>query len=91
MLNIDTKLISKVLAERLKKVLSSLIFKSQNAYVKGRFISERDRLISDILEISDNLKTKVFLMTLNIEKAFNSVNHLFLIQHWKNMALKRVL
>ena len=68
-----------MLTERLKKVLSSLISQNQTAYVKGRFITEGGRLISDFLEISDNLKIKGFLMTLDIEKAFNSVNHLFLI------------
>lgn len=44
-----------------------------------RFIGEGGRLISDIVEISDNLNIKRFLMTLNITKAFDSVNHLFLI------------
>ena len=75
LLNLDTKLISKVLAERLKKVLPYLISKNQTAYVKGRFISEGGRLISDILEISDNLKIKGFLMTLDIEEAFDLVNY----------------
>ena len=45
--------------------------------VYRRFVSEGGRLISDILEISDNLKIKRFLMTLDIEKAFDSVNYLF--------------
>ena len=60
----------KVLDERLKEVLPSLISKNQTAYVKGRFISKGGRLISYILEISDNLKMKLFLMTLDIEKGF---------------------
>ena len=72
------RFISKVLAKRLKKALPSVISKNQTAYVKGRFISEGSRLISDILEISDNLKVKGFLMTLDIEKAFDSVDHLLL-------------
>ena len=42
-------------------------------------ISEGDRLISDILEISNNLKIKGFLIALDIVKPFNSVNHLLLI------------
>ena len=46
-------------------------------YVYRRFVSEGGRLIPDILEISDNLKIKRFLMTLDIEKAFDSVNCLF--------------
>ena len=73
------KLVSKVLAERHKKVLPSLIPKNQAAYVKERFISEGGRLISDILKISDKFKKKGFLITLYIEKAFDLVNHLFLI------------
>ena len=42
-------------------------------------ISEGDRLISDILEISNNLKIKGFLIALDIVKPFDSVNHLLLI------------
>ena len=80
LLNIDTKLISKILAGRLKNVLLSLISSDQTAYVKGRFISEDSRLISDVLEICDKLQIKRFLMTVDIEKAFDSINHCFLIK-----------
>ena len=88
-MNIDTKAISKLLAERLKKVLPSLISENQTAYFKGRFISEGGRLICNILEISDNLKIKVFLMTLDIEIAFDLVNHLFLITALKKYGFKK--
>ena len=67
----------KVLDEGLKEVLPSLISKNQTAYVKGRFISKGCRIISDIHEISDNLKIKGYLVTLDTEKAFDLVNHLF--------------
>ena len=79
LLNIDRKFISKVLAERLKNVLPSLISSDQTAYVKGRFIREDGRLISS-WEICDKLDIKDFLMTLDIENAFHSVNHCFLIE-----------
>ena len=75
-----TKLIFKVLAKRLKNVLPSLIFSDQTAYVKGRFISKGGRLISGILENCDKLQIKGFLMTVDIEKAFDSINHCFLIK-----------
>ena len=70
-MNVDLKLISKVLADRLKKVLLSLIPKHQTTYVSGRFISEGGGLISDIPEISDNSKIKWFLTTLDIVKALS--------------------
>ena len=80
LLNIDTKLISKVFASRLKNLLPCLISSDQTAYVKGRFISEGGRLISDVLEICDKLQIKSCLMTVDIEKAFDSINHCFLIK-----------
>ena len=79
LLNVDTKLISKVLAERLKNVLPDIISKNQTAYVNNRFISERGRLINDLLEVCDTLNKKGYLVTIDIEKAFDSVNHVFLI------------
>ena len=82
--------IQNLFLKRLKKVFPSLISKIQTAYVKGRFISEGGRLFSDILEISDNLKIKGFLRTMDIEKAFDSVNHLFLITALEK-SLKRIL
>ena len=51
LLNVDAKLISKVLAMRLKKVIDKVIRPDQTAYIPGRFIGESIRLISDISEI----------------------------------------
>ena len=53
LLNVDTKIISKAMALRLKNVLPSIISTNQTAYVNKRCISESGRLISDILEICD--------------------------------------
>ena len=52
----DVKILSKVMAQRVKKTLPFLISANQSAYVDGRFISEVGRVISDLLEISDTLK-----------------------------------
>ena len=58
LLNVDTKLISKVSAEHLKNVLPDIISKNQTAYVNNRFISEGGRLINDLLEVCDTLNKK---------------------------------
>ena len=52
LLNVDLKIISKALSEKLKKVLPDLISSQQTAYVKNRHIGESGRLISDIIEIA---------------------------------------
>ena len=78
LLNTDLKLISKALATRLKELLTDLISSNQTAYVKNRYISESGRLIYDALETVSILNKKGFLVTVDIKKAFNSVDHSFL-------------
>ena len=78
LLNVDSKLISKSLANRLQDVMPNLVSENQSAYVNNRFISKSGKLISDILEITDSLQVDDLLMTIDIEKAFDSVNQFFL-------------
>ena len=77
-------MISKALAECFKNALSEIISPNQNAYVKNRCISEGSRLISDLLKMSAVLN-KGFLVTIDIEKAFDSVDHHFLIAMLKKI------
>ena len=79
LLNVDLKVILKVLASRLKTVLPSIISLEQTAYIRKRFIAESGRLISDILSVTNNLKIKNYLVTMDIEKAFESLDYSFLI------------
>ena len=60
-------------------MLPSIIHSDQTAYVYGRFIGESTRLISDIMEITCSLDLKGFIVTMDIQKAFDSVSHDFLI------------
>ena len=71
------KIVSKVLSTRIKNVF--LISSNQTTHLKNRFISESGRVISGILEISNSLALEGFLVTVGIEKAFDSVNHCFLL------------
>ena len=79
MLNVDVKLISKVLSNQIKNLLSNLFSNNLNAYVANRFISEGGRLISDILEMTSILNMEDYLLTIDIEKALDSVDHFFLL------------
>ena len=82
-LNIDTKLISKVIAIRLKKILNYLINGNQIEFLYNRFISEGGWIISDIVEITDLLQSEGIMLTVNIEQSFDSANHLFLVSIYK--------
>ena len=72
-----------------KKYLPSLISSDQPVYPGKRFISQRGRLIFEILEIADLLKISGLLLTAYIEKAFNSVDHQFLINVLKTFRLEK--
>ena len=88
MLNTDAKILSKVFAQGLKKTSLFLISGNQFAYLDRRFISEGGRLISNLLEISDTLKLDGLLATTVIQKAFESVDHAFLISTLERYGLK---
>ena len=47
--------------------------------MKNTCTSEEGGIISDLLEMSEVLNKESFLVTVDVEKAFDSVDHLFLI------------
>ena len=62
-----------------------MITSQQTAYIQNRFISETGRLISDILEMSDKLNVSGFIAAMDIEKAFDSLDHTFLVSVLKKI------
>ena len=50
LLNTDYKILTKVIAKRLEKVLPKIINPDQTGYIKNRYIGENVRLISDIMK-----------------------------------------
>ena len=69
MLNVDTTILSKVSSNKLKIVLPTLISSQRTSHVKNKFIKESDRLISDIIQISDWFNIERFLVTMDNKKA----------------------
>ena len=51
----------------------------QIVYVEKQWISESGRLISDIIEICGNENIPGFLVTMDLEKAFDSLENNFLL------------
>ena len=72
-MNVDTKILPKAISNKLTTALSTLISSQQTAYVESRFIGVSGRLISDIIEISGWFNITGFLVTMDIEKAFDSL------------------
>ena len=69
--NTDPKNFSKALAKKRKYVFPPLV----TAYVQNKCIGKSGRLICDILNISDKLSIDGYLVTADIEKTFDSLDH----------------
>ena len=78
--NYDYKIICFVLANRLQKVLHSIIGENQSGYIKGRYIGENARLIQDYFEHCENFQIPGILLFLDFEKAFDSLEWDFMIK-----------
>jgi hypothetical protein len=73
LLNVVYKIASGTIANRLKTVLDKLISKDQTGFIKGRYIGENTRLLYDILKYTEDNKIPGLLLTLDFEKAFDSL------------------
>ena len=78
LINVDIKVASKAIANRLKAVIHNLISVDQTAYVKGRFIGESIGVINDLIKHIDREDEEGILFSTDIDKAFDSVDHNFL-------------
>ena len=80
LVNVDSKLASKVIANRIKTVLPQIIHHNQSGFIKGRFIGEVARSILDIIDYTESLKLPGILLFIDFEKAFDSIEWDFLYQ-----------
>ena len=78
-LNNDQKRISKSLAATLKEVFPFLIGPGKTAYVNARFLGENGILIAGIIETCDLKQLERYLVAIDFERAFDSLNHNCLI------------
>jgi hypothetical protein len=77
-LNVDYKIYAKVIALRLKTVMPDLIHEDQCGYVQDRLIGENLRFVDDLLKCAKLGIVEGFLMLVDFEKAFDSLNWNFL-------------
>ena len=73
LLNFDYKLLSKVLALRLQKVLPEIIEKHQTGFMKGRSITDNIRTSIEILGHSKRTNANNIIMSIDFKKCFDSV------------------
>ncbi|GJX77884.1 F-box domain containing protein [Tanacetum coccineum] len=68
----------KILAKRIKKVIGGLIGDEQNAFIKGRFILDGSLIANEAFDFLKKKKKRAFLLKIDFEKAYVSVNWKFI-------------
>ena len=79
LLNIDYKILTSCLANRLQIVLPNIIHLDQQGYIKGRNIAFNIRQIQDIIDHAEKLDLEGAIMFLDFKKAFDTVIRDFML------------
>ncbi|KAK1409431.1 hypothetical protein QVD17_35957 [Tagetes erecta] len=74
----QNKILSKILANRLKLVISSIISESQSGFLSNSNIIDGPLMVNEIITWSKKAKRKVMLFKIDFEKAFDNINWNFL-------------
>ena len=80
LINVDYKLLSKVLAKRMELLLPKLIHTDQTGFINGRYIGQNIRLFCDIMELSDTKKSQGIFLFVDFEKAFDTLEWSFILK-----------
>ncbi|GJV59705.1 RNA-directed DNA polymerase, eukaryota, reverse transcriptase zinc-binding domain protein [Tanacetum coccineum] len=72
------KIIAKVLANRLARVIDSVISQEQSAFIKNR--QKTKLLVNEVIQWCKRIKTKLLVFKIDFEKAFDSISWDFLFQ-----------
>ena len=84
LLNVDYKIITRTLAQRLQKVITKIVSTDQNGNIKNRFIGFSIRQIQDIIDYAEESNLEGVLLFLDYQKAFDSIEWNFM-----NLALEK--
>ena len=79
-MNIDYKIATKAISNRIKKVLPNIIDASQTGFIAGRYIGENIRLLLDTIEQTEKEDIPGLLFFTDFEKAFDSIDHAYIFR-----------
>ena len=78
LLNVVYKIATSCIAERMKKVLPTLISEDQTGFMANRYIGNNTRLIYDLINYCNTNRLAGLLLCIDFEKAFDSLDWTFM-------------
>ena len=85
LLNVDYKIATKVIANRIKSIIKTIVDNSQTGFIKGRYIGENIRLLFELIDNAEDENKEGMIFFSDFEKAFDSLDHGYLrkcLQHF---------
>ncbi|KAJ0768031.1 putative RNA-directed DNA polymerase [Helianthus annuus] len=85
LIGVISKVILKVLTNRLKTVMESVTYETQLAFLSGRYILDGPLIISEVMSWAKRRGKELFLFKIDFEKAYDNVHWGFLMSIMKQM------
>lgn len=73
------KILAKVLARRLARVMNSIISLNQSAFLKGRNLGDGVLVLNELVDFAKKSKLECIILKVDFEKAYDSVEWSFLV------------
>ena len=73
-MNVNYKILTKIIAKTIEKVLPKIMNPNQTGYVKGRFIGENIRLIQDVMSLTKNANMPGIAIFLDFAKPLTQLH-----------------
>ncbi|KAL3637949.1 hypothetical protein CASFOL_018397 [Castilleja foliolosa] len=83
------KIIAKLLALRMARVVESIISQCQFAFVRGRNILESNIIVNEVVDETLKKNKSIFLFKIDFEKAYDSIDHVFLLDILKGFGFDK--
>ncbi|XP_035837072.1 uncharacterized protein LOC118484992 [Helianthus annuus] len=79
LIGVISKTISKILANRLKLVIGTIISENQTTFLKGMYILDSPLILNELIAWMKKYNKKAFLLKIDFEKAYDNISWSFLL------------